>query len=189
MKIGYVRVSTEEQNIERQEIILRKLGAQKIYIDKLSGKNRDRPMLQTMLEFVREGDCVVVESISRLARNTKDLLDIVDFLKKKEVGLIIQKEAVDTSTAVGMCVLTIFGAIAQLERDYLLQRQREGIDLAKNKGKYKGRKPNQLDEEKWNKYYVKWKNKEIKAVEFREYMNMPHNSFYRKVRQLEEKTI
>lgn len=186
MKIGYVRVSTEEQNIERQELIMRELEAERVFIDKMSGKNKERPQLKEMLDFVRYGDTVVVESISRLARNTKDLLDIVEILKSKNIRLVIQKEGVDTSTPVGMCILTIFGAIAQLEREYMLERQREGIAIAKEKGKYAGRKKKQIDIELWNKYYLKWKNKEITATYFIKRAEMCPATFYKLVKQWEQ---
>ena len=78
MKIGYIRVSTQDQNTIRQEVLMKQLGVDQVYIDKFSGKNRNRPELQTMLEFVRKGDVVIVESISRFARTTKDLLELVE---------------------------------------------------------------------------------------------------------------
>lgn len=141
MKIGYIRVSTQEQNTIRQEVLMEQLGVDQIYIDKSSGKNTNRPELKTMLEFVRKGDVVIVESISRFARNTKDLLELVEQLTAKGVEFISQKEAIDTSTPTGKFMLTIFGAVAELEREYILQRQREGIAIAKEQGKYTGRKP------------------------------------------------
>ena len=141
MKIGYIRVSTQEQNTMRQEVLMEQLGVDQIYIDKSSGKNANRPELKTMLEFVRKGDVVIVESISRFARNTKDLLELVEQLTAKGVEFISQKESIDTSTPTGKFMLTIFGAVAELEREYILQRQREGIAIAKEQGKYTGRKP------------------------------------------------
>ena len=141
MKIGYVRVSTPEQNTLRQEALMEQLGVEQVYVDRMSGKDTHRPQLQKMLEFVRQGDTVVVESISRFARNTRDLLELVERLRKKEVGFVSQKEAIDTATPAGQFMLTVFAAVAQLERDYILQRQREGIQLAREQGKYAGRKP------------------------------------------------
>ena len=128
MKVGYIRVSTEEQNTERQEALMRELGAEKVFMEKATGKTRkDRTQLEAMLQYVREGDVVVAESISRIARNTKDLLDIVERLEYKGVDFISKKEAIDTKTPSGKFMLTVFGAIAQLEREYILDRQREGI--------------------------------------------------------------
>jgi DNA invertase Pin-like site-specific DNA recombinase len=139
MKIGYIRVSTEEQNTIRQEVLMEELGVDEIYIDKASGKSSERPQLKKMMQFVRRGDVVIVESISRFARNTKDLLNLIEDLSVKDVTFISKKEAIDTTTPSGKFMLTIFGAVAELERKYILQRQREGIEIAKKQGKYKGR--------------------------------------------------
>ena len=141
MKIGYIRVSTEEQNTARQEVLLRELGVDEVFIDKASGKNADRPELTRMMEYVRRGDTVIVESISRFARNARDLLDLVERLTEKQVEFVSRKEAIDTTTPTGKFMLTVFAAVAELEREYILQRQREGIAIAKEQGKYTGRKP------------------------------------------------
>ena len=95
---------------------------ERVFVDRASGKNLERPQLKEMLGFVRKGDIVIVESISRLARNTKDLLTIIDELNKKEVQFISLKENIDTNTASGKFMLTVFGAISELERSYILQR-------------------------------------------------------------------
>ena len=124
MKIGYIRVSTQEQNTLRQELILAELGVEELFIDKSSGKNAKRPELQRMMDYVRQGDTVVVESISRFARNTRDLLELVEKLTEKQVEFISKKEAIDTSTPTGKFMLTVFGAVAELEREYILQRQK-----------------------------------------------------------------
>lgn len=116
------------------------LGVDPIYRDKMSGKNAERPQLKEMISYVRRGDTVIVASISRFARNTKDLLELVEQLAAKDAVVISQKEAIDTATPTRKFMLTVFGAVAKLERAYLLQRQREGIELAKTQGKYKGRK-------------------------------------------------
>lgn len=142
MKVGYIRVSTEEQNTIRQEILMQDLGVERVYIDKASGKSRTgRPQLEAMMDFVREGDVVIVESISRFARSTRDLLTLVEQLTEKGVGFVSQKESIDTNTPQGKFMLTVFGAMAELEREQTLQRQREGIAAAKAAGKYKGRQP------------------------------------------------
>ena len=145
MKIGYVRVSTVEQNEARQVEALNKLGVQKIYIEKKSGKNLDRPVLQEMLDFIREGDTVYVHDLSRISRSLTDLLNLVELLQKKKVHFISNKEQVDTTTPTGRLFLSIVGAINEFERTNLLERQREGIEIAKREGKYKGRKPRTLD--------------------------------------------
>ncbi len=144
MKIGYIRVSTDEQNIDRQLEALKDI-TEKQYIEKLSGATADRPQLKEMLEFVREGDTVIVTEISRLARSAKDLLDIVNKLKENKIQFVSLKENIDTDTDTGKFLLTIFGAIAELERDTLKARQKEGIEIAKQKGIYTGRKTKVID--------------------------------------------
>lgn len=183
VKIGYIRVSTQDQNTIRQEVLMEQLGVDQVYIDKFSGKNRNRPELQTMLEFVRKGDVVIVESISRFARNTKDLLELVEQLTAKGVEFISQKEAIDTTTPTGKFMLTIFGAVAELEREYILQRQREGIAIAKTQGSYKGRKPIQNPD--FAQTLMQWRSGEIKAVEAMDRLNMSKTTFYRKVQEAE----
>lgn len=184
MKVGYVRVSTKEQNTVRQEEIMKSLEVDKIYIDRLSGKNTDRPALLEMLRFVREGDTVVVESISRFARNTKDLLELTEQLNNKQVQFISQKEKIDTDTPAGKFMLTIFGAVAELEREYIRQRQREGIEIAKENGKYKGRPEKQLDN--FPAVYVQWKKREITAKSASEQLGISRSTFYRKVSEHEK---
>jgi DNA invertase Pin-like site-specific DNA recombinase len=181
MKIGYVRVSSQEQNTLRQEVMLYELGVDSLYLDKASGRNTDRPELQKMMSFVRQGDVVIVESISRFARNTRDLLELVDQLTKKGVEFISKKEAIDTSTPTGKFMLTVFGAVAELERDYILLRQREGIKLAKAEGKYVGRKP--ITHPDFERVISRWRGGELTAVEAMRQLGMKPSTFYRKVRQ------
>ena len=186
MKVGYIRVSTEEQNTERQEALMRELGAEKVFMEKATGKTRkDRTQLEAMLQYVREGDVVVAESISRIARNTKDLLDIVERLEYKGVDFISKKEAIDTKTPSGKFMLTVFGAIAQLEREYILDRQREGIEIARQKGKYKGRKPLAIDGDRFTEVYGRWKSGRIKGVEAMRELGLKPSTFYRRVREYE----
>jgi len=188
MKVGYVRVSTEEQNTARQEVIMQGLGVEKVFLEKVSGKTqKGREQLDAMLQFVREGDIVVVEAISRIARNTKDLREIVEKLDEKGVDFVSKKEALDTKTPSGKFMLTIFGAIAQLEREYMLDRQKEGIKIARQNGKYQGRKPIAVDKEKFEVVYTRWKAGECKAVEAMRELNLKPSTFYRRVREFEVK--
>lgn len=120
LNIGYIRVSTQEQNTVRQEALMEMLGVDGVYIDRVSGKNTDRPELKKMMEYVRHGDTVIVESISRFARNTRDLLEPVERLSAKGVEFISKKEAIDTTTPTGRFMLTVFGAVAELEWEYIL---------------------------------------------------------------------
>lgn len=139
-KVAYVRVSTEEQNEARQREALEKHGIDKWFVEKASGKNTNRPELQKMLDWVREGDTVFIHDLSRIARSTKDLLSILDILEAKDVHLLSNKESIDTSTATGKLIVTVIGAINEFERANLLERQREGIAIAKRNDVYKGRK-------------------------------------------------
>ena len=140
MRVGYVRVSTAEQNEERQIVELQeKAAVEKFFVDKVSAKSAQRPKFDEMMNFLREGDELIVSEFSRLARSTIDLLKIVEILTGKEVKVRSLKEELDTSTPQGKFMLTIFGAIAEFERELTLQRQREGIKIAQAAGKYKGR--------------------------------------------------
>ena len=180
MKVGYIRVSTQEQNTIRQEVLMQELGAEQVFIDRMSGKNMDRPELKRLLTFVRAGDCVIVESISRFARNTRDLLELIDQLQKKEVQFVSKKEAIDTTTPTGKFMLTVFGAVAELEREYILQRQREGIAIAKANGVYKGRKP--IQRAAFDAVVSQWLCGEMTAVEAQRRLELSPSTFYRKVR-------
>ena len=184
MKIGYVRVSTKEQNTARQDELMKALGVDKAFYDKMSGKDTDRPQLQEMMNFVREGDVVIVESISRFARNTKDFLELTEQLNNKHVQFVSQKENIDTNTPAGKFMLTIFGAVAELEREYIRQRQREGIEIAKENGKYKGRLAKQLDA--FDEIYEEWKTGKLTAVAASRQLNISRSTFYRKVREHED---
>ena len=187
MKVGYVRVSAEDQNTIRQENLMKELGVEKVYIEKASGKSRDgRPELKAMMDFVRAGDTVIVESISRFARSTHDLLSLVEQLKEKGVEFISQKEQMDTTTPNGKFMLTVFGAMAELEREQILQRQKEGIAAAKAAGKYKGRKPIEIDRELLESVHTKWYKNEITTAHAIKKLGLSRNTFYRRMWEYEE---
>ena len=179
MKIGYIRVSSLDQNTIRQEVIMQELGVEEVFIDRLSGKDTKRAELQKMLAFARKDDAVIVESISRFARNTQDLLTLIDLLTAKGVTFISRKENIDTTTPTGKFMLTVFGAVSELEREYILQRQKEGIAIAKEQGKYKGRK--RIENVNFDAVYTKWQDNEITAVEAMKILNMKKSTFYRRV--------
>ena len=165
----------------RQEVLMQELGVDEVYIDRLSGKNTDRPELKKLMDYVRKGDTVIVESISRFARNTRDLLDLVEKLSEKGVEFVSKKEAIDTTTPTGKFMLTVFGAVAELEREYILQRQREGIAIAKAEGKYRGRKP--IERSNFDAVEKLWRAGTISAAEAMRRLDMSRSTFYRKVRQ------
>ena len=168
MNIGYVRVSTVEQNEARQLESLKGYDIDKWYTEKVSGKDLNRPELQKMLDFAREGDTIYIHDFSRISRSVKDLLSLIDLLEAKKVHLVSVKENLDTSTPAGRLMLTMIGAINEFERANLLERQAEGIAIAKAKGKYKGRKAIEINEafiEGYNKYLARKLSKSALAKE------------------------
>lgn len=185
IKIGYCRVSSLSQNPARQIKALEEQGVEKCFIEKLSGKDKNRPKLQEMMNFIREGDTLVVESISRLARNTKDFLEIVNDFTDRGVEVVSLKESIDTSTPQGKFICTIFGALYELERESIKQRQMEGIAIAKEKGVAFGRPPIQIDDN-FMREYKRWKEGKQTAVYTYKKLDISRTSFYRKVQQIEQ---
>ena len=181
-RIKYIRVSTQEQNTARQEVDKERFD--RVYIEKASGKNTDRPELKALLDFVRDGDVVEVESYSRIARNTQDLLAIVSQLTAKGVHFVSQKEQVDTSTPAGRLMLTIFAGLAQFERECLLERQAEGIAIAKQEGRM-GRPEIQPCAD-FASIVKDWQDGKMTAVEAMKQAGMTKATFYRKVKALAE---
>ncbi len=177
MKIAYIRVSTKEQN-EARQVELLKDECEKIFIDKASGKDTNRPELQRMLEFAREGDCIVVESYSRLARSLSDLLKIIEDMQSKGIMFISKKENIDTTTASGRFMLNIFASLAQFEREQLKERQAEGIEIAKKNGKYTGRKKCNLDEDEFIRNVKLVDEGEISRSQAARNLKISRNLFY-----------
>lgn len=183
-KVAYIRVSTIEQNTEQQRSLLEKYGIDRWYEEKVSAKDTNRPKLQEMLDWVREGDTIYIRDFSRLARSTKDLLDLMDKLDEKGVKLVSEKENIDTSTPQGKLMLKMIAAINEFERENLLERQKEGIAIAKEKGVYKGRK--QIDfPSNWDEVYNKWKHREITGSEAMEQLDLKRTTFYKLVKEYE----
>lgn len=182
--IKYIRVSTIEQNTARQETDTAKY--EKVFIDKASGKNTDRPELKKMLDYVREGDIVTVESYDRFARSTIDLLTMVQELDQKGVKFRSLHENIDTTTPQGELMMIIFAGLAQFERALMLQRQKEGIAIAKAEGKYKGRQPIRVDTARFEKEYKQWKSGKQTATAAMKALNMKPNTFYRRVKEYEQ---
>lgn len=163
--IAYVRVSTVEQNEARQVEALKAHNIDKWFTEKVSGKNMNRPQLEAMLDYVREGDTVYIHDFSRLARSTKDLLAIVEQLQNKGVHLVSNKENLDTSTPTGKLMLTMIAAINEFERENLLERQREGIAIAKEQGKFKGGQVKRIDDKTFNAAYDRYQHRELNKKE------------------------
>lgn len=179
-KIGYVRVSTKEQNAARQEKLMQEMGADKVFIEKVSGKNTEREELKKMMDYVREGDTVIVESYSRFARSTQDLLALIAELERKGVKFISQKENIDTNTPQGRLILTIFAGLSQFERECILERQREGIEIAKAE-KRMGRPKKDTD---FEQYFRLVQDKKLTVTEACKTMNISRSTWYKYVNAL-----
>ena len=175
---AYIRVSTEEQNEQRQVEAMDRYGIEKWFVEKVSAKDANRPKLRELLDFAREGDCIHIHDFSRLARSTKDLLEIVELLRRKGVNLVSNKESIDTGTPTGKLMLTMIGAINEFERTNILERTREGIAIAKREGVYKGRKPIDVPEN-WDEVVKIWRSGKITAREAMARLGLKPNTFYR----------
>lgn len=184
MRVGYVRISTKDQNTARQDVLMEQLGVEKVYTDKVSGKNTDRPELHKMMDFVREGDVVIVESFSRFARNTRDLLDLTATLTEKGVQFVSKKESIDTNTPAGKLMLTFFAALAEFERENLLERQAEGIAIAKAEGRMTGRPQKAVDT--FESVYQEVKAGKKSAAQGARELGIARSTWYRKTKRYEE---
>ena len=185
MNIAYVRVSTVEQNESRQVEGLKKYNIDEWFTEKVSAKDTNRPKLQEVIKFARKGDTLYVHSLDRLARSTKDLLDIVEQLQAKGIQLVSSKENIDTNTATGKLMLTMIGAINTFERENMLERQREGIAIAKENGAYAGRKEISYPDN-WMKVYKQWKQRDLTGTKAMELLGLKRNTFYKLVKEYEQ---
>ena len=199
MKIGYVRVSTVEQNVGRQLVTMEKYDVDKIFQEKVSAKDTNRTELKKMLEFInnfyesnkklgekdRQELTLVIHDFSRLARSTKDLLELVEYFKQRNVTLISSKENIDTSTPNGKLMLTMLGAINEFERANMLERQKEGIAIAKAQGKFKGRVKKQVDKELFDINYKRFKDGEITKVQFAKELDVSRPTLYKRLKDIE----
>ncbi len=184
-RLGYIRVSTVEQNTGRQEGALKALSLDRVFIEKRSGKDTDRPQLQALLNHMRKGDTIYIESFSRLARNTKDLLNLLETITSKGVGIVSLKEQIDTTTASGKLMVTLIGAVATFERDIMLERQREGIALAKAQGKYKGRAYKTIPKE-FEELYSRYMRREFSKVKLAELLKVSRPVLDRFIKEYKE---
>lgn len=183
--IAYVRVSTVEQNEERQIEALKKHNIDRWFTEKVSAKDTNRPELQNMLDYAREGDTIFIHDLSRLARSTKDLLEIVELLQSKKINLVSNKEDININTPNGKLMLAMLGAIAEFERQNLLDRQREGIAIAKREGKYHGRKEIKIDN--FEILYKKYKNREYTKSSLARELNISRPTLDKLIKEEESK--
>lgn len=177
--IGYIRVSSVDQNEARQHAALEQYHIDKLFIDHgISGKDTNRPQLQAMLDYIREGDTVYIAEFSRLARNTADLLNLTERFKAKGVKLVSLKENLDTTTPTGKLMLTMIGAIAEFEREMILERQREGIAEAKKAGKYKGKQVKKISDETFKEVYDRYMRREITKSQMAKELGISRPTLY-----------
>lgn len=184
MQIAYIRVSSIDQNEQRQVEAMQRYNIEKWFIEKVSGKDTNRPKLKEMLDFAREGDTIHIHDFSRLARSTKDLLDIVELLNSKGITLISNKENIDSSTPTGKLMLTMIGAINEFERTNLLERQREGIAIAKREGKYKGRTAVSIPD--FEKHYKRYISRQINKSELAKELNISRPTLDKLIKEYQQ---
>ncbi|MFB5574189.1 recombinase family protein [Bacillus paranthracis] len=196
INFGYMRVSTKEQNLDRQLAALQPYVTDEkyIYSDKASGKDMEREGFQNMLKAMREGDTLYIKSIDRLGRNKQQIKDYLEYFKKEGIRVKIidlpttmqdvpagQEWVIDM---INNIIIEVYTSIAQQERETIKQRQKEGIDVAKTKGKHLGRPVMELPKE-WDKLYKDWKAGTITAVAFMDAIGMKKATFYKKVKEYE----
>ena len=196
MIVKYLRVSTTKQDIARQDMQLDKLGIKfdREYIDKITGKTKERPMLNKMIVELKEGDIVYCESISRLGRSLKDLIEIIEQIVNKGVRVIIVKEGIDTNSSTYKLLLAVFGGVAEMERETIQERVIQGVEKCKitgetKTGKWFGREEKKADDlpKDFKKYYNKMINKEISKVEMAKLLDIGRATLYRWIKLYEER--
>lgn len=174
---GYARVSTEAQNLDRQLDALKNYGVDIIYNEKITGTKKNRPELTKPLDRITEGDTVVVESLSRLGRSTKDLIELTEIFQSKGVNLVSLKEAIDTNSPTGKLLFTLMSAIAQFERDVIADRTREGLKSARARGRTGGRP--RADPEQVKKAVKLYKTEQYSVKEIEELTGIKKSTLYR----------
>ena len=179
MNVGYIRVSTKEQNTERQKMVLDKYGIEKYFEEKVSGKDTNREELQKLRDFVREGDVVYVSDLSRLARNLADLLTITKEFQEKNVQFVSDKEKIDTTSATGRLVFHLIASIAEFERDIIRERQQDGIDAAKAAGKNCGRPCREVSEDTFKECYSLYQQRLLTVTDISKRLGVSRATVYR----------
>jgi DNA invertase Pin-like site-specific DNA recombinase len=187
MNIAYVRVSTADQNEARQIENLKKYKIDRWFTEKVSGKDTDRPEFKKMIDFARENDTIFIHDFSRIARSTKDLLNIVEHLTEKGVFLVSTKENIDTNTPTGKLMLTMIGAINEFERTNLLERQKEGIAIAVQEGKYKGRKEVQITD--FSAHYARYKAREVNKAQLAAELSVSRPTLDKLIKEHEQQAV
>ena len=189
MKYGYGRVSTQEQELARQEDLFNRIGIDNRYrfMEKMTGTKANRPQLDRLKDEVREGDTVYIESLSRLGRSTKDLLELVDYFQNKGVTLISEKENIDTSTATGKLLTTLMCALAEFERALIVERTQEGLKAARARGRKGGRKPK--DEKDIKIALSMYDSREFSISEICKRCNVSQGTLYKAINARKVQTV
>ncbi len=177
MIYGYARVSTADQNLDRQIDVLNKYGVDKIFCEKMSGTKKNRPELDLMLQTVQTGDTIVIESLSRLGRSVKNLSELMELFNSQNIQLVSLKEVIDTSSATGKLLFSIISSLAQFERDNLADRTKEGLDAARARGRYGGRP--KTDSKALQKAIALYKTKEYSVTEVTDLTGISKSTLYR----------
>jgi len=179
---GYARVSTETQNLDRQIDQLQKYGVDEIYNEKMTGTKKDRPELTRLLDTMTMGDTVVIESLSRLGRSTKDLIELTETFHSKGVHLVSLKESIDTNTSTGKLLFTLMSAIAQFERDTIADRTREGLKSARARGRTGGRPKTNGDNVK--KAVMLYNTRQYSVREIEDLTGIKKSTLYRNLQEV-----
>ena len=180
MVYGYARVSTADQNLDRQKDMLEKYGVDKIFCEKMSGTKKHRPELDKLLSILQENDVVVIESLSRLGRSVKNLADLLDTFNERKLRLISLKETIDTTSSTGKLLFTILSSLAQFERDVLVERTREGLNAARARGRCGGRP--KTDATALNKAIALYNTKQYSIKEIGELTGVSKSALYRAIK-------
>jgi len=189
MIFGYARVSTQSQNLDRQVDALKTYGVpdDRLFVEKISGTTKERPELQKLQQFLRDGDLLVIESLSRLGRSTKDLLTIIDHFEKQGVKVVSIKEQIDTRTPTGMLLTTVLMALSQFERDIIVQRTQEGLTAARARGRKGGRPP--LSQAQIKQALALYDSKKLSIKEICNATKMSQSSLYNVVKKSQKSHI
>ena len=175
--LGYARASKESQNLDRQLDALNEYGVDKIFNEKMTGTKKERPELDKLLDRMTEGDTVVIESLTRLGRSTKDLLELIELFSSKGVTLVSLKESIDTNTPTGKLLVTVMSAIAQFERDCIAERTVEGLKAARARGRTGGRP--RTNEDQVKKAVKMYNTQQYSIREIEEMTGVKKDTLYR----------
>ena len=180
MILGYARVSTDAQNLDRQLDALKRYGIDKLYCEKMSGTKKSRPELDRMMKEIEDGDTIVIESLSRLGRSVKNLAELMEVFNSRNIRLISLKETIDTTSSTGRLLFTILSSLAQFERDVLVERTREGLSAARARGRYGGRP--KTNETAVKKAVALYQTKQYSLKEIHQLTGVSASTIYRAVK-------